>query len=72
MYAIRSYYVTKDKLKKLKMDRLSFYLTINNLYVWTKYSGVDPEIGYGSFGVSSDASKTPRSRDCTLGVSVTF
>jgi len=49
---------------------VNVYLTFNNLYVFTKYTGVDPEVGYGGFGVSTDGSKTPRSKDFTLGLSI--
>lgn len=60
------------KLKPYQINSLNLYLTINNLLTFTKYSGVDPEVGYGSFGVSTDNSQTPRSRSFTAGVSVSF
>ncbi len=71
-YMTFNYSVPKDILKKISLDRLSLYLTFNNIYVWTNYTGVDPEVSYGSLGVSSDNSRTPRTQDMTLGVSVGF
>lgn len=71
-YLQLNYSVPKDVLKKVSLDRLSFYLTFNNVYVWTNYTGVDPEVAYGSLGVSTDNSRTPRTQDMTLGVSVGF
>lgn len=71
-YLTFNYSFPKDKLEKVKFQQLSFYLTINNLFVWTKYTGVDPEIGYDKRGLSMDYSNTPRSRDCTLGITLTF
>lgn len=71
-YLTFNYTIPKAKLEKFKLQQMSFYVTINNLWVFTKYTGVDPEVGYGSFGVSTDNSPTPRSNDATLGVSVTF
>lgn len=71
-YLTFNYSIPKAKLDKWNLHQVSFYLTINNLFVITKYTGVDPEVGYGSFGVSVDNSPTPRSKDATLGVSVTF
>ncbi len=71
-YLTFNYSVPKAKLERYKLQQVSFYLTINNLFVLTKYTGVDPEVGYGSFGVSTDNSPTPRSKDATLGISVTF
>ncbi|MCK9207233.1 MAG: SusC/RagA family TonB-linked outer membrane protein, partial [Salinivirgaceae bacterium] len=71
-YVTLSYSLPKKVLDKLKLQQLNLYLTINNLYVMTKYTGVDPEIGYGDFGVSTDNSKTPRSKDATFGITLTF
>ncbi|MBN2698748.1 MAG: SusC/RagA family TonB-linked outer membrane protein [Bacteroidales bacterium] len=71
-YLTFNYSVPRSKLNKWNLEQLSFYLTINNLFVLTRYSGVDPEVGYGSLGVSTDNSSTPRSKDCTLGISVSF
>lgn len=65
-----NYTVPTARLKQFKIDKLSFYLNFNNLAVLTKYTGVDPEVGYGSFGVSTDKANTPRSKDFTLGVSI--
>lgn len=69
-YLTLTYAVPTAKLKKLKLQQLSFYLTMNNLYTWTRYTGVDPEVGYGDLGVSLDKSSTPRSKDATLGVTI--
>ena len=76
-YLTINYSVPKSWLKKTFLSDLKFYCTINNLYVWTKYSGVDPEIGYAvdkddPFKIGYDYSKTPRSKDATFGVTVGF
>ncbi|MFT3740741.1 MAG: SusC/RagA family TonB-linked outer membrane protein [Breznakibacter sp.] len=71
-YLTFNYSVPQAMLKKYGLSQLSFYLTINNLYVWTKYTGVDPEVGYGDWGLSKDTSKTPRPKDFTLGVTAAF
>ncbi len=73
-YLTFTYSVPKSKLEKLKLNQLSLYLTLNNLYTWTKYTGVDPEVDYDGdgFGVSTDDSSTPRSKDATLGITVVF
>ena len=54
----------------LKIDRMSMYLTFNNLFVLTRYTGVDPEVAYGDLGISMDRGQTPRSKDMTLGITV--
>ena len=71
-YVTINYTVPKIKLTNIKLQSLSFYLTMNNMFVLTKYTGVDPEVGYSSFGVSEDKASTPRSKEMTLGVSVVF
>jgi hypothetical protein len=71
-YLTFNYAVPAPALKKLMLKQLSFYMTFNNLFCLTNYTSVDPEVGYGSLGVSEDRSTTPRSKDFTLGVSVGF
>ena len=67
-----NYMLDPAKLKPYHINSLNLYLTINNLLTFSKYSGVDPEVGYGSLGVSTDNSQTPRSRSFTAGISVSF
>lgn len=69
-YLTFNYAVPAATLKPLGIDKVNVYLTFNNLYVFTKYTGVDPEVGYGGFGVSKDNAQTPRSKDFTLGLSI--
>lgn len=71
-YLTLSYNVPKRSIEKYGLERLSFTCTVNNLYIWTSYTGVDPEVGYGSLGISKDNAQTPRSKDITFGLSVTF
>lgn len=59
-------------IRSFMLNQLSFYLTLNNLVTFTKYTGVDPEVGIESFGLCADKSKTPRSQYFTLGVTVGF
>jgi hypothetical protein len=56
----------------LGVKRLSLYLSANNLFVVTKYKGVDPEVGYGGYGASVDGGQTPRAKSFTLGITVDF
>ncbi len=69
-YLQLNYTVPSAKLKRYKIDRLSFYVNLNNVALFTQYTGVDPEIGYGDFGVATDNSTTPRAKDITLGISI--
>lgn len=54
------------------LNGLRFYASANNLFCLTKYTGVDPEIGYGSYGAATDNGQTPRSKSYTLGITVDF
>ncbi len=62
-------------LTKLNIKRARIYATGNNLAVFTKYSGYDPEVNTRrSTGVTPgvDYSAYPRSRNLTLGVNLTL
>lgn len=67
-----NYSVNPAKLKRYGVNKLSFYMTFNNIFVLTQYTGVDPEVGYGKLGLSTDGSNTPRTKDFTLGLSLGF
>ena len=69
-YLTFNYALPKKQLKQLKLDRVNFYLTLNNIFVLTSYTGVDPEVGYGSLGISKDWGQTPRAKEMTLGLTV--
>ncbi|MBP7179600.1 MAG: TonB-dependent receptor [Dysgonomonadaceae bacterium] len=62
-------------LKKDYLNRLHLYLSIQNLYTFTKYSGMDPEVGYSggsSFGSGIDLGFYPSPRTVLVGLNVTF
>ena len=71
-YLQLSYSFDTKLIKKWGFNQLSLYASANNLFCLTKYSGVDPEIGYGGEGISTDSSKTPRSKSYTVGVTIGF
>lgn len=67
-----SYNFDKKLIKKWGLKRLQFYASVNNLFCWTRYSGVDPEISVGGWGVATDISQTPRSKSFTASVQIGF
>ena len=71
-YTQLSYAFSPKSLKKLGLSQLSLYISANNLFVLTKYSGADPEVGYGGYGVVSDNAQTPRAKSFTGGVTISF
>ena len=71
-YSQISYSFDPKVIKHLGLTQLSLYLSANNLFVITKYSGADPEVGYGSMGIVTDGAKTPRAKSFTGGVTIQF
>ena len=67
-----SYSVPKKSIKKLGLNSLSAYVTMNNLFCWTKYTGIDPEIASGTYTPASDGATTPRSKSITASLSFGF
>ncbi|WP_291592200.1 SusC/RagA family TonB-linked outer membrane protein [Bacteroides sp.] len=68
------YTFDKKQLKSTFLQSCQIWTTLSNLYVWTNYSGMDPEIALtgGAFKMGEDNSRIPRSFTATLGMSVTF
>ena len=71
-YSQISYSFDPKVIKKWGLTQLSLYVSANNLFVLTKYSGADPEVGYGGMGVVTDGAKTPRAKSFTGGVTIQF
>jgi len=64
-YTLPAYLVSKASITKLR-----FYLSAENLLTLTKYTGYDPEIGGGVFGI--DKGVYPQARSFMLGVQLQF
>ena len=71
-YMQLSYELNREWVKSLGLRGIRCYLSANNLFCLTTYKGVDPEVGYGGYGVASDGGQTPRAKSYTLGISVDF
>ena len=71
-YTAFSYSLDPKITKAIGLGNVSFNFNLNNVTRWTKYSGMDPEVGSGQGSVAMDSSQTPRSKQITLGVSVQF
>lgn len=67
-----SYGFPSKQVKKWGLSTLQLYFSMNNLYCWTKYSGVDPEVSVGGWGLAVDDSQTPRSKSFTASIQVGF
>lgn len=59
--------------EKSKVKKLRVYLTGNNLFVITKYKGIDPEVPQDGIVFGIDAQKYyPKTRSFTAGVNISF
>lgn len=72
------YSLPKKLISKAYMTRLRVYFTVYNAFLWTSYSGYDPEVsatrnsGYNQLVPGVDYSAYPKSRNYTAGINVTF
>jgi TonB-linked SusC/RagA family outer membrane protein len=71
-YVQLSYAFKTKMLKQFGLSQLNLYLSAQNLFILTKYTGVDPEISYSSYGAAIDSGQTPRAKSFTLGITVGF
>ena len=71
-YVQLSYDFNPKMLKRAGIRNLKLYLSINNLWCWSKYTGVDPDIAAGGYGIATDNAKTPRTRSFTASINLGF
>lgn len=64
------YAFDSDLVAKVGLDRFRIYITGENLFTFTKYTGYDPEIGGGIFGI--DRGYYPQARAGLIGVNLQF
>jgi TonB-linked SusC/RagA family outer membrane protein len=69
------YTLPKDLVAKVGIDNLRVYATGYNVFVWTNYSGFDPEVSTRrktTLTPGVDYSAYPKSRSFVVGVNLTF
>lgn len=71
-YSQFSYNVDPKVIKAYGLSQLSISVSASNLFLLTRYSGVDPEVGYGSYGIATDNAQTPRSKSFTASLTASF
>lgn len=62
-------------IKKLKLTKARVYMSGQNLFTWTKYSGYDPEVSIRSSSALTpnlDFSAYPRAASINMGVNINF
>lgn len=65
-------------ISRVGMSKFRMYVTVYNAWLWTNYSGYDPEVSatrnssYSQLTPGVDYSAYPKSRNYTVGLNVTF
>ena len=71
-YIQLGYKFKSSVLKKLGLRRLQMSVSGQNLFLWSKYSGIEPEKGAGAWGIAKDYDQTPRAKSVTMNIEVGF
>jgi TonB-linked SusC/RagA family outer membrane protein len=67
------YKLPETLLMRIRAEVWRFYVSFENLYTLTKYSGADPEIGaMSSFDIGIDRGIYPQARTIRFGTTITF
>lgn len=68
------YNFPKNWLKKARLEKLRLYVTGQNLLTWTKFTGLDPDIGVigSSLEIGTDRGFYPQPRTVLGGISLNF
>jgi TonB-linked SusC/RagA family outer membrane protein len=69
-----SYNFDREIVKKLGLNDVRFWFTVQNIYLWTNYTGMDPEVSMrsGLNDLGKDNSRSGRPREYSLGFSTSF
>lgn len=69
-----SYNIPQKISKKISIDRIQLYVSAQNLFTWTDYSGMDPEVSvrHSTLTPGFDYSSYARNRTITFGTNITF
>lgn len=71
-YVQLRYEFNPQKLKKYGIRQLTLSASANNVWCWSKYTGVDPDVSPQGFSVCTDNSRTPRTKSFTCSANLSF
>ena len=69
------YNFPSELISKMKADKLRIYVGASNLFTWTKYTGMDPEVGSNRYNDNMngvDNGNYPQTRKFMVGLKATF
>ncbi|GHV00627.1 SusC/RagA family TonB-linked outer membrane protein [Bacteroidia bacterium] len=72
-----SYDLARNIRQLIRVNKLSVFFSVRNAYIFTGYSGYDPDVSsakgiYADLVPKLDAGSLPRTRAYTVGVNITF
>lgn len=68
-----AYNFSEKLLRNIKFKGLKLYFNVDNAYVWTNYSGMDPDVSSSnSLFTGFDRLSYPKARTYTFGLTATF
>ena len=71
-YVQLSYDFDPKKLKKLGIRTLKLFASVNNIFCWSKYTGIDPEVSPYKWYPATDRNNTPVARSFTASINLGF
>lgn len=68
------YTINEKFTEKIGIGRTRFYITGQNVFTFTNYSGLDPELGYtdGNRQINVDYAQYPQAKTWIFGANITF
>ena len=71
---VLGYTLPQTLTEQIGVSRARFYLTGQNVFTITNYTGMDPELGYvdGNLQLNVDYAQYPQARTWTIGANITF
>jgi TonB-dependent starch-binding outer membrane protein SusC len=69
------YNISRSVLRRVKMESARVYVSANNLFTFTKYTGYDPEVNsqyISNVNLGHDFYTPPQARTITVGINVGF
>ena len=69
--ATLGYNLPKEYSKRLRMEQIRLFISGENLFTWSNYSGIDPEIVDIRTGIDQ-ARNYPLARKFTIGLTLKF
>lgn len=71
-YIKLSYRFDQKWMKSIGLSSLNLYGQVENVFTFTKYKGLDPEVPLSTYGARIDNGPYPRARTFSVGLSATF